>query len=682
MRCESRDVPMGIDTTHPRLSWTLASDERGQRQSAYQIQVTSSAGRFDTPDLWDSGKVSSDESASIAYAGKPLNSLATCAWRVRVWDVNDHPSSWTDGPAWTMGLLAPSDWQAKWIDRGNGPAATQPTTPMPRFSKTFRAAQPVKRALIAICGLGQFDLRINGKPARDDFLQPGWTDYRKTCLYVLYDVTPLLQRDQNVVSVTLGNGMYNCVGGRYTKFKASFGPPKLIAQLRLDYADGTSQTIGTDSSWKTGDSSTTFSSIYGGEDVDARISSDESASSSAHETDGPGGTLACASKSALPIQIDHVLTPVKITEPRPGVFVYDMGQNCAQVPQLRVSGPAGTKVVLEPSELLHPDGMIAPQSTGAKLGGVHSTYTLRGGGGVETFEPRFYYAGCRYWQVTGAIPKDSAGADDPTKAVVQELRGQFVTSTSPIAGEFECSSEMFNRTRTLIRWAMRSNMMSVLTDCPHRERLGWLEQDHLVGPSITYNFDVQALLGKICNDMAEAQHDDGLMPDIAPEYVKFKGGFLDSPEWGSACVLVPWQAYQSYGDEQVLRDHLDTMTRYVEYLNRQSKEHILDFGLGDWYDLGPKPPGIAQLTPKALTATAFFYRDASLVAQIAKLLGRAEDATKYASLAGEICEAFNRAFYDAAHHRYATGSQTGDALPLVFGMVPETDRAAVLDDLV
>jgi len=266
--------------------------------------------------------------------------------------------------------------------------------------------------------------------------------------------------------------------------------------------------------------------------------------------------------------------------------------------------------------------------------------------------------------------------------VIADLHGQFVTSCSAIVGDFACSNPMFNRTAEIIRWAMRNNLMSVLTDCPHRERLGWLEETHLVGPSLMYNDDIAALFTKVCGDIADAQTSSGLVPDIAPEYTVFSGGFRDSPEWGSAAVLIPWQMYQWYGDTNILARRYQTMKRYVEYLGSQAHGNILSTGLGDWYDLGPNPPGYAQLTPPALTATAFYYHDIVILQQSAKLLGNAEDAARFADLANQVRESFNSALYHPDLHSYATGSQTANAIPLVFEIAPSADRYAILENIV
>jgi alpha-L-rhamnosidase len=569
------------------------------------------------------------------------------------------------------------------VANGEGPAVRT----LPIFRRSFAVAQPVSRAVAYVCGLGQYELHLNGRRVGDAVLEPGWTNYRKTCLYQAYDVTAQLQPGENVIGVMLGNGMYNVAAtpGRYTKFTGSAGQPKVIAQLDVTYADGTHQTIATDPSWTVAGGPITFSSIYGGEDYDARL--DQPAWDArgggatagwlpAVEIEGPGGRLMGSSRSALPITVAAVLTARHPTHPSPDAWVYDLGQNCAMMPAITVSGRAGATVRLTPGEVLHPDGTVSQEPSG---GPTYFAYTCKGGPS-ETWAPRFTYVGARYVQVSGAVP---AGAPNPDRLpVVSDLHGLFVTSSSPIVGEFSCSNPLFNRTANIIRWSMRNNMMSILTDCPHRERLGWLEQVHLVGPSLAYNFDASTLFAKTCADMGDAQLDGGLVPDIAPEYAVFSGGFRDSPEWGSASVLIPWQVYQWYGDRAVLARSYGMMKRYVDYLGAGAKGHILSHGLGDWYDLGPKPPGYAQLTPIALTATAFYYRDLTILQKAAAVLGHDDDATAYAELGRAAREAFNAALYHPASHSYATGSQTANAIPLVMGLAPEADRAALLDNIV
>jgi alpha-L-rhamnosidase len=677
LRCEYRQNPLDIDAAQPRLSWKLTSDQRGEHESAYQIRVASSANLLgtETPDLWDTGKVDASDSIQIPYNGKPLSSAEQCFWKVRIWNANGQPSPWSEGANWQMGLLNPDDWKGKWI---TAPPPVAGKTSLPMFRRSVAVSKPVTQAIVRVCGLGQFELQINGQKVGDSVLDPGWTNYRKTCLYVTFDVTDKLKPGDNGLTVLLGNGMFNVVAGRYTKFKGSFGLPKLIAQLQIEYADGSTDCIATDKSWTVADGPITFSSIYGGEDYDARL--EEPASfSAAVETDSPGGRLMAS--SAPPVRIERVLDPIAITQPSPGVFVYDLGQNCSLMPKLIVQGPAGSKVKITPGELLTSAGVITQKSSGK--GPTFFTYILKGQGN-ESWSPRFCYYGNRYLQVEGARPASiptTRPADDALP-VVEKLQGQFITSSAPATGTFSCSNDLFNHTDALIRWAIRSNMVSILTDCPHREKLGWLEEDHLMGASLMYNFQMSGLFTKIAGDMNDAQLDTGLVPDIAPEYTKFAGDFRDSPEWGSAAVLVPWQVYQWYGDLSVLRNRYDMMKRYVAYLGSRSKDGVVDYGLGDWYDIGKKAPGKSQLTPPSLTATAFYYRDITILEQTARLLSHDDDVDTYQHLGETIHDDFNRKFYDAKAHTYATGSQTANALPLVFGLAPSADAPKIVDDIV
>jgi alpha-L-rhamnosidase len=674
LRCAYRANPLGVEAAHPRLSWGLQSAQRGQRQTAYQVLVASSAESLakDQGDLWDSGKVVSDQSIHVPYAGKPLASRMQCYWKLRAWDKNDRPSSWSEPARWTMGLLKPTDWQARWI------AAS---APLPLLRREFRVAKPVRRADLYVCGLGFYELHLNGQKVGDSVLDPGWTNYRKTCLYAAYDVTRQLVEGDNALGVMLGNGMYNVAGGRYTKFTGSFGPPKLVLQLHIEYADGSSSIVVSDGSWKTAAGPTTFSCIYGGEDYDARKEPagwdrpgfDERSWTPARVVEGPGGRL--VAQSAPPIKVMQEFKTVKVTQPQPGVFVYDLGRNFSGWPRLTVQGPIGAVVKMTPGELLDDAGMVTQRSSG---GPTWFSYTLQGGD-KEVWHPRFSYYGFRYVQVEGAAPaEDNAPPDRPR---VLDLTGQFVHSSAETVGHFSCSDPKINQIHDLIDAAILSNLQSVLTDCPHREKLGWLEVSHLLAGGIIFNYDVPTLCAKICNDMQEAQLPGGLVPDIAPEYTVFRGGFRDSPEWGSAYVIDPWQVYQWYGDSSLLTMHYAGMKKYVAYLGGKSKGHIVSHGLGDWYDIGPRPPGESQLTSKGLTSTAVYYQDLTVLQQTAKLLNKPEEAERFAQQAAHVRAAFNRAFFHP-DGRYDRDSQTANAMPLTLGIVEADHRAAVLENLV
>jgi alpha-L-rhamnosidase len=356
-----------------------------------------------------------------------------------------------------------------------------------------------------------------------------------------------------------------------------------------------------------------------------------------------------------------------------GVSVYDLGQNASMMPRLTVRGPAGAVVRIVPAELINPDGSLDRRSCGDKL--AYWQYTLAGHVGTEVYFPKFFYHGCRYLQVECVAP------DGGERPVVESIEGVVVGSTAQPVGVFLCANELFNKTYQLVRWAQRSNLVSVLTDCPHRERLGWLEQAQLNGPALRYNFDLDSFFPKVMNDMADSQTASGLIPSTAPEYTVFGGDFRDSPEWGSAFLLIAWQQYEFTGELEMFRRHYDGMARYVAYLGTRARDHIVSYGLSDWYDIGPGEPGESKLTPKGVTATAFYYQDSAILARVARLLGKAGDAAKFQAQADEIRAAFGAKFFDPASHQYSTGSQCADALPLVMGITPPESREAVVASL-
>jgi hypothetical protein len=699
LRCELAANPLGVDSPHPSLGWSLESGERGQRETAWQVLVASSPSLLDRDqgDLWDSGRVLSDATSAVAYAGAPLGSSQQVFWKVRVWDRAGQPTSWGAVSNWTMGILAASDWKGSWIA---APNATESLL----LRREFLVGAGLRRAILHVCGLGQYEARIDGAKVGEDFLSPGWTDYDKTTLYDTHDVTALVREGRNAIGLFLGNGMYDVVRrDRYVKFTGFFGPLRAIAQLRLEYADGRTQFVGTDANWRTLAGPVVGGGEYGGEDYDARLLPqgwDRPGFSGrawlpAVVCVGERHTLRGMSAAAEPLREIEVQRPLSSRAFSDGSVVYDLGQNAAHIPRIRVSGPAGSRVRLWPSELLNPDGAINVSSMGGSGNGDRYWQYTKSDDAAEEWTPHFCYIGCRYLRVE-VLPPDTdvapAGDEDSAPAVVgvdssrlahlDDLEGVVVHSSAAPVGRFETSSTLLNRIRTLVRWAQRSNMVSVLTDCPHREKLGWLEQYHLNGPSIRYEFDLDRLFAKGVRDMAEAQHADGLIPEIAPEYVKFNPPFNSAAEWGSAFILVPWQQYEFTGDSALLRDNYDAMKRYFGYLESKVAGGTLFEGLGDWYDLGPNRPGIAQLTAPPVTATAFYYYDAAILAEAGRILGRTDDAAHYAELAAKIRTSYNSQFFNPDSGSYASGSQCANALALEFGIARPADRSRVLAALV
>ncbi|MGB0081329.1 MAG: family 78 glycoside hydrolase catalytic domain, partial [Terracidiphilus sp.] len=687
LRCEDKSEPLAVAEAHPEFSWQLAASSsklHSVSQSAYRIQVTADGRGAQSPRaiVWDSGVVSSAATFGIDYTGPALEVGRAYAWHVEVWDEQKHASGWSEAGHWTEAPV----WRAAWI--AAHPADAVENEPLPLFRKSFMLTRPVARALLYASGLGQDELRINGRKVGSDELTPGWSDYRKTVYYDAYDVTALVRAGQNAMGVLLGNGMYRVLKtpDRYTKFVGSFGQLKCTVQLHIEFTDGSTADILSDGSWKTAPGPITFSSTYGGEDFDARLEPqgwdragfDDSQWRVVSVVDGPGGAL--TPEMAPPIRVMHTYAPVKVTQPKPGVTVYDLGQNFAGWPEIVVTGKAGTTLKLIPGELLDKDGLVSQRSSGHPQ---WFAYTLRGadsGRGAEVWHPRFSYYGFRYVQVDGA-----AGDD----VHVVSLRGEAVHSSSQQVGTFTTSDELLDRIHLLILRAIENNAESIFTDCPHREKLGWLEETHLMAPSLFYDFDFAGLYAATARNIADVQRSDGpeagMVPTTAPQYVIFEPKFAifnDSPEWGSAAVLAPWYAYERTGDRAFLSGQYGVMRAYAKYLGSRAHDGIVDYGLGDWFDIGPGDAGFSKLTTAGVTGTAIYYQDLKALENTAAALGKSEDSEAYAEQAAHVRESFNARFFDAAQHRYDKGSQTAQAMPLALGMVPEDQRPAVLDVLV
>jgi len=699
LECASKIDPIAVDEEHPALSWQVQSRLRNVSQTAYRILVADDSASLaaNRGNVWDSRRVLSDQSIQVSYDGAILQPGKLYFWKVKVWDNKQHVSRWSSLASWRMGLLSAADWRgASWIsyqllpdslrtvpfvpgDGGEKWTGVRDTLPMLR--KRFILDKRVKAATAYVCGLGQFELSVNGRKVGDHFLDPGWTQYDKRALYVAFDLTDYLSRGANAIGVMLGNGFYFIPGDRYRKMSGAYGNPKLICRVAIQFMDGTSEDIISDTNWKSAPGPVIWSSIYGGEDYDARLQQtgwdrpafDDRAWKAAVRTTGPPELDA---QMTEPLKIVQDFVPRRIFEAKPGQWVYDLGQNASGIPRLEVLGQRGSTVRITPSELLGDDSLASQQAIGEP---VYFSYTLDGTG-KETWQPKFMYYGFRYLQVKGAVP---AGEPNPNHLpVILGLHGMHTRNAAVPTGHFSCSNPLFNQTFALIDWAIQSNTASIFTDCPHREKLGWLEEAHLVGPSIRYNYNIATLLRKVVRDMRVSQTPDGLIPDIAPEYTVFDGGFRDSPEWGSSGIMLPWYAWQWYGDRQILEESYPMMTRYADYLEKKSCDHLLTFGLGDWYDIGPKMPGESQLTPPGLTATAIYYYDLCIVTHTASMLGKVGDSVRYSRLAAEVRAAFNRNFFHAATRQYGTGSQTANAMALYMGLVGEGDTAAVLDHLI
>ena len=676
LRCEYLIDPLGIDTPQPRLSWEMSAKQRAQVQTGYQILVASSEARLkaDQGDLWDSGKVASDQTLLVPYAGKPLASGQRAWWKVRLWDWSGTESPYSEPAFWEMGLLAPEDWPAKWIARTTDTNAE----PAPMLRRAFNLTGKIKNARAYICGLGYYELHINGRKIGDHLLDPAYTRYDKRALYATYDVTEDLRRGKNAVGVLLGNGWYNVQTRAVWDFhKAPWrAAPKLLMELRVEYADGFIETIVTDNQWKTSTGPIVFDSIYGGETYDARLEKpgwdtadfNDSDWQTAQVVAPPGGKL--VAQMIPPIKADGAIKPVSIAEPKPGVFVLDFGQNLAGYAELTARGQAGSRVVMKYGERLGTNGLLDRAEIQQHVLRMDTnqqyqtdTYVLKGQG-RESWHSRFVYHGFQYVEMSGF----------PGKPTAENLRAVFVHSAVPVAGEFECSNPLLNRIWRAARWSYLSNLEGIPTDCPHREKNGWTGDAHLAAEQGLLNYSPAAVYAKWINDLADEQRPSGELPGIVPTSGwGYKWG--NGPAWDSAFLLIPYYLYEYCGDTKPLRDHYEGMKRYVDYLTSKSKEGIVDIGLNDW------APYKTQ-TPADITSTAYYYRDTRIVEFTADLLGNQADALKYLELAAGIKSAFTRKFYHPESGAYGNGSQTSLSCALYQGLVDPSNKARVLSNLV
>jgi hypothetical protein len=696
LRCESRVDPLGVDRSKPRLSWELKTIRRNELQTAYRILVADDSLLINkgTGNIWDSKKISSDASIQVEYAGKPLQPVKKYYWRVMVWDNKGNVSAWSNTAIWQMGLFNRADWKdAQWIgyDEVTDSLRIAPhihlngrkswgsrRNVLPLIRKEFSINKQVKTATAYICGLGHFEMYVNGKKIGDHFLDPGWTDYSKHAQYVTFDITSALKQGANAMGVMLGNGFYYIPGQRYRKMTGAYGHPKTIIRTVIEYNDGSVENIISDPGWKTIPSPIIFSSIYGGEDYDATLEQDNWSIAGFDDknwkaiikTNGPEQL---ESQMQQPLKIMERLAVKTKKQLRSNMWMYDLGQNFSGIPAITVTGNKGDTIKIFCAELLNADGTANQKATGSPS---YFTYILKGVGD-ESWQPRFTYTGFRYMQVE-CISKNGS----VNMPVVKNIEGLHIRNAAGTAGSFNCSNELFNKTNTLIDWAIKSNTMSVFTDCPHREKLGWLEETHLMGASVQYNYDIASLCRKVIKDMMNAQNPDGKIPEIAPEFTRFTPPFDESPEWGSAAIILPWYNYKWYGDEQTLMDSYNMMKGYAFYLKGKSKDNILSHGLGDWYDIGPNRPGVSQMTKTGVTGTAIYYYDLSILIQVARLLNKANDVKMYQQLAAEVKRSFNDHFFNKQKLQYDSASQAANAMALFMGLVEPQYRDAVVKALV
>ncbi len=651
LRCEYLTNPTGIDVRQPRFQWVLENSGRGVMQTAFQILVASSPADLakDRGDVWDSGKVASADSAQVVYNGKPLVSGHTYYWKVRTWNTQENSGAYSQPAQFGMGLLERADWKGHWIG-GDG-----------LLRKEFSLPGKVLRARAYVTALGYYELHINGKKIGDKVLDPAWTVYPKRVLYSTYDVTSALKDGSNAIGVMLGGGWATQQAGGPPDYKA----PALLIQMNIEMADGKTVSVSSDTSWKTAAGPVVSDSVYDGDVYDARLEKsgwdrpgfDDAGWAPARQEKGTEGAI--SAEMMPPIRVTDTLVPRSMTNPEPGVYVYDFGQNFAGWARLRVRGPRGAKVRLRFSELIYSNGMINRQNL--RSAKARDIYILKGSG-LEKYEPHFTYHGFRYVELTGY----------PGTPGLDTIRGRVVNSAVETTGSFVASNEILNKIQRLIRWGQLSNLHSIPTDCDQRnERQGWMGDAQVTAEEAMMNFDMAAFYTNFVRDIRDAQKPDGEIPDTVPH--KY-GQYPADPAWGTAYPLICWYMWQQYGDKRILQENYDGLKKYEEFLRTRAKDNVLRYSYyGDWIAI--------KHTPGALVSDSYFYYDTRILSDVAKILGNTGDAETYAALAGQIKDAFNKAFFNAETGEYANGTQTAQAMPLFLDLVPEKERGGVMGKL-
>jgi alpha-L-rhamnosidase len=675
LTCEYQTDPIAIDVPAPRLAWVNRSSLPGDTQTAYRITVTT-----ETATVWDSGRIESCEHHQLAYSGEPLVESTRYRWTVMVWDGEGNESPPSDPGVFETGIMGTDGWRASWITMKD-PTGFDTLTRVVvgdikshdeyfdghyhaiYLHKTFTVPATPARARIHVCGLGYYQLYINGRRVGDRHLDPAQTEYKHGALYSTFDVAPYLVPGENGIGIVLGNGRHVSPFG--------YGPPMAIAELRASLDDGSEFVLCTDSTWIASHGPIRENGIYLGEVRDEREAIPGwSTSACSAERTGASPAVVLESGPELSAQGLPPVRPVKVLRATgihsadPGVHVYDFGVNLSAIVRLTVSGPAGQTVRVRFSELLDSDGRL---HLGTNREAIASDTYILAGDGTEVYEPAFTYHGFRYAELSGfpGVP-------------TEENLFALVTHTDvQSAGAFRCSLPLFNKIHEAVLRGQVSNLSSVPTDCPQRgERMGWLGDAQLTAEEAMHNFDMAGFYTKYLEDIRHSQAEDGSLSDVTPAYWPL---YPADPAWGTAYATLVWFMYFYYGDRDVLARHYEGLKRYVDFMDGEAQDGILRMGkYGDWC-----PPGCTypKRTPMALTSTWYYYHDTLTVARIAGILGEDADAGRYQERAESVKAAFNLEFNDGGKYAVTSmspidthGSQTSQLLPLALDMVPPEHR--------
>jgi alpha-L-rhamnosidase len=691
LQCEYLTNPLGVDIQQPRFSWNISSELRGVSQSAYRIIVADSPEKLRKKqgNIWDSEKVMSEQSTNLVFQGAPLQSGRNYYWNVIVWNQDDEQISISEAAFFYTGLLSMSDWEAQWI------TAIDTSISAPLFRKEFEVDKKIRSAYAYVTGVGYYELYLNGEKVGCHVLDPGRTEYRKRILYSTYDVTEQLKKGLNVAGIILGNGSY-----RLYLTKDRFGwirnetpnnIPRSIMQLDITYTDGSKSRIITDKSWKFSDSPITYNNIFGGEDYDARLEKPGWSSAGFDMSDWhdvavvstPGVDL--QSQLMPPIKVVNTIKPVSQTNPEPGVYLYDLGQNIPGWCRLKVRGASGVKLRVRGAETLNDSILEKPLQPGDRIStqvyhsNVWTDYTLKGNSN-EVYEPRFFYTGFRYVEIT---------TDDPDILESLEMEGRVVSTALEPNGQFITSDSLINKIYRASRWSQIGSSQGVCASDPHREKGGYGADNQVVVEKSIHDFQMASFYTKWLDDWRDSQYENGGMPNTAPTYVGGRGGGIP---WGSAYILIPWWMYQYYSDIRILENHYLKMTYYHNYLanlartdSNPGEAYIINefdiywLSLGEWIS-----PGRAEGPNRPMVSTYYYYLNTSVMSKIASVLGHNDDALKYSALADTIKNEINKKFFDPETNQYGTDTlyQTYQVLALAGDIVPEGHQEEVMQSLI
>lgn len=669
---ENKPNPIEVEEQAPRFSWQLSATQRNTMQTAYAIQVWETGNKKNT--VWNSGKVMSDQSVYVPYAGKALQSGKKYNWSVQVWDNHTAQPATSETGSFQMALLQNGDWKAKWIEPGYTEDSVM--RPSPLFRKQFATNKKIVSATVYITAHGLYEAQINGKRISDAYFTPGWTAYKKRLQYQTYDVTALLQKGVNAIGVTLGSGWYRGVIG-FSNNRDVYGKDiALLFQLTISYSDGSTEQVVSDDSWKSSTGSIRYSEIYNGETIDAREEKNGWALPGYDDSKWSGVKTAAHPMNVLvatynePIRRKEIFQAKRIITTPSGEKVIDFGQNLVGWVTLKVKGNAGDKIVVSHAEVLDKTGNF--YITNLRAAKAQDTYILKGSE-TETFEPHFTWHGFQFIKLEGY----------PGELKPENFTAVALYSDMPTTGTFSSSHPLVNQLQHNIEWGQKGNFLDVPTDCPQRdERLGWTGDAQAFSRTAAFNMNVHNFFTKWLKDVEADQLPTGSVPFVVPNVLG--AGAAGSAGWADAATIIPWNVYLAYGDKKVLENQYNSMKAWVGYMQNNSTDHLWNkgFHFGDWLFYRPHDDndGKSAVTDKYLIAQCFYAHSTQLLINAARVLGKTAEVTIYEALLKNIKEAFTKEYLTATG-RLVSSTQTAYVLALNFDMLPENLRAQAAERL-